>query len=252
MSGHSKWATIKHKKGKTDAARGKLFSKLIRELTIAARQGGGDPEANPRLRSVVDAAREANMPMDNIERAIKKGTGELPGTTYEETTYEGYGPGGVAIMIRVLTDNKNRTTAEMRHIFDKYGGTMGSVNSVAWQFHPKGVIAIPRDKADEDTIYGLALEAGAEDVLTEAAGYTVTAAPENYEAVKKAFKEKGITWESAELSQLAQNTVTLGERDAEKTLKLIDLFEEHDDVQQVFSNYDIPPEVLTRIEGKAD
>jgi YebC/PmpR family DNA-binding regulatory protein len=248
MSGHSKWATIKHKKGKADVARGKLFSKLIRELTVAARAGGGDLNANPRLRTVVDSAREANMPMDNIERAIKKGTGELPGATYEETTYEGYGPAGVAIMIRVLTDNKNRTTSEMRHIFDKYGGSMGAANSVAWQFAPKGVIAIARDKADEDTVLTLALDAGADDVVTEDAGYTITVAPDSFSAVKKAFQEKGIVWESAELTQIAANTVTLDEKDAEKVLRLIDLFEEHDDVQQVVGNHSIPAEVLAKLD----
>jgi len=247
MSGHSKWATIKHKKGKTDSARGKLFSKLIRELTIAARQGGGDIDANPRLRTVVDGARDANMPMDNIERAIKKGTGELEGVIFEETMYEGYGPGGVAIMIRVLTDNKNRTTSEIRHIFDKYGGSIGAANSVAWQFQPKGVIGIARDKADEDTVLAVALEAGADDVVTEEAGYTVTAAPDSFGAVKNAFKEKGIAWESAEMTRVAQNPVTLSERDSEKVLRLVEQFEEHDDVQQVFANYYIPEETLARI-----
>lgn len=247
MSGHSKWSTIKHKKGKADVARGKVFSKLIRELTIAARAGGGDPNANPRLRTVIDSAREANMPMDNIDRAIKKGTGELPGVTYEETMYEGYGPAGVAIMIRVLTDNKNRTTAEMRHIFEKYNGSMGAANSVAWQFHPKGIIAIARDKADEDTVMEIALDHGADDVTTETDGYAVTAPPETFEAVKKAFKDKGIVWESAELARVAQNTVKLDEKDAAKVLKLVDMFEEHDDVQQVFSNSDISAEIMEKL-----
>lgn len=250
MSGHSKWATIKHKKGKADAARGKLFSKLIRELTIAARTGGGDVNANPRLRTVVDTAREANMPMENIERAIKKGTGELPGTTYEEVIYEGYAPGGVAMMIRVLTDNKNRTTAEIRHIFEKYNGSMGTANSVAWQFQPRGIIAVARDKADEDTVLSLALDAGADDVQTEADGYTITTAPDSFEAVKRAFKEKGIVWESAELTQVAQNTVTLNEKDAEKVVRLTDMFEEQDDVQQVFSNADIPDEIMAKISAE--
>ena len=250
MSGHSKWATIKHKKGKADVARGKLFSKVIRELTIAARAGGGDPNSNPRLRTVIESAREANMPMDNIDRAIKKGTGELPGTTYEEVMYEGYGPAGVAIMIRVLTDNKNRTTAEIRHTFEKYNGSMGTANTVAWQFHPKGVISIAREKADEDTVLSIALDAGADDVLTEEAGYTVITPPESYEAVKKAFKAKGVVWESAELSREPQNTVTLNEKDAEKVLRLVEMFEEQDDVQQVFGNYAIPDEVLAKLEKK--
>jgi YebC/PmpR family DNA-binding regulatory protein len=187
------------------------------------------------------------MPMDNIERAIKKGTGELPGTTYEESMYEGYGPGGVAIMVRVLTDNKNRTTAEIRHIFEKYGGSMGSANSVAWQFQPKGVIAIARDKADEDTILSLALEAGADDVVTEEAGYTITTSPDAYGPVKKAFKEKGIPWESAELTRVAQSPLALNEKDAARVLRLIDMFEEQDDVQQVFSNHAIPDEVAIKL-----
>jgi YebC/PmpR family DNA-binding regulatory protein len=252
MSGHSKWATIKHKKGKTDAARGRLFSKLIRELTIAARAGGGDVNANPRLRTVVDEARDANMPMDNIERAIKKGTGELEGVSFEETMYEGYGPAGVPIMIRVLTDNKNRTTSEIRHIFDKYGGTMGSNNSVAWMFQPKGIIAIARDKADEDTILSVALDAGADDVVTEDDGYTVSTSPDTYAAVKKAFQDKGIAWETAEMTRVAANPVTLNEKDAEKVLRLVDQFEEHDDVQQVFSNYSIPPEIEQKLSEKSE
>jgi YebC/PmpR family DNA-binding regulatory protein len=252
MSGHSKWATIKHKKGKTDAARGRLFSKLIRELTIAARAGGGDVNANPRLRTVVDEARDANMPMDNIDRAIKKGTGELEGVSFEETMYEGYGPAGVPIMIRVVTDNKNRTTSEIRHIFDKYGGTMGSNNSVAWMFQPKGLIAITRDKADEDTILSIALDAGADDVVTEDDGYTISTSPDAYAAVKKAFQDKGIVWESAEMTRVAANPVTLGEKDAEKVLRLIDQFEEHDDVQQVFGNYAIPPEIEEKLSEKSE
>ena len=247
MSGHSKWATIKHKKGKADAARGKLFSKLIRELTIAARQGGGDANANPRLRTVIDMAREANMPMDNIERAVKKGTGELPGTTYEEIMYEGYGPAGMAVMIRCLTDNKNRTTSEIRHIFEKYGGSMGSANSVAWQFTPKGVIAIARDKASEDTVMEIALEAGADDVQTDADGYTVITSPDDFGAVKKAFKDRNIEWESAELTRTAANLVKLEEREAERALKLLDMFEEQDDAQQVFSNADIAGEVIEKL-----
>lgn len=253
MSGHSKWATIKHKKSKADAARGRLFSRLIRELTVAARLGGGDIEANPRLRTVVEEARDANMPMENIERAIKKGTGELEGAAYEETMYEGYGPAGVPIMIRVLTDNKNRTTAEIRHIFDKYGGAMGSTNSVAWQFQPKGVIAIARDQVDEDTLLAIALEAGADDVVTEEAGYTITTSPESYSAVKKALQAKGINWVSAELTRIAANPVVLNnEKDAERVLKLIDMFEEHDDVQQVFASYQIPPEVTAKLNNPQD
>jgi YebC/PmpR family DNA-binding regulatory protein len=199
---------------------------------------------------VIDSAREANMPMDNIDRAIKKGTGELPGVSYEETMYEGYGPSGVAVMVRVLTDNKNRTTAEMRHIFEKYGGSMGSANSVAWLFQPKGIFYIAKDKATEDAVMEIALDAGADDVEADADGYTVTTAPDAYDAVKKAFKDKGIATESAELARVASNKVTLNEKDAEKALRLIDQFEEHDDVQQVFSNSDISDEIMEKIAAK--
>jgi len=247
MSGHSKWATIKHKKAKTDAARGKAFSKLIREITTAARMGGGDLDANPRLRTAVDSARGINMPADNIERAIKKGTGELPGVTYEEVTYEGYGPGGVALLVKVLTDNKNRTIAEVRHVFDKYGGNMGAAGCVAWQFKPRGLIVVSRDKADEDTLLTVALESGADDVQTDSEGYSITTAIDDLENVKRGLKESGIDWASAELTQIASNTVQLGEKDASRVLKLIDMLEELEEVQQVNANFDIPDEILARI-----
>jgi YebC/PmpR family DNA-binding regulatory protein len=247
VSGHSKWATIKHKKAKTDAARGKAFSKLIREITTAARVGGGDLEANPRLRTAVESAKAINMPADNIERAVKKGTGELPGVSYEEVTYEGYAPGGVALLVLALTDNKNRSTAAVRHVFDKYGGSMGAAGCVAWQFKPKGVIVIPKSQADEDTVLTLALDAGAEDVQSDEAGFTVTTTIDGFEAVKAKFKEASVEWLSAAINQVPDNTVPVGEKDAGKVLKLIDQLEELDEVQDVYANFDIPDEVFERV-----
>jgi YebC/PmpR family DNA-binding regulatory protein len=247
VSGHSKWATIKHKKARTDAARGKAFSKLIREITTAARVGGGDLEANPRLRTAVESAKGINMPADNIDRAIKKGTGELPGVSYDEVTYEGYAPGGVALLVLALTDNKNRSTAAVRHVFDKYGGSMGAAGCVAWQFKPKGIIAIAKDKADEDTVLSLALDAGADDVQSDDAGFTVLTGMDSFEAVKGKFKEAGIEWLSAEVSQVPDNTVPVGEKDAGKVLKLIELLEDLEEVQNVYANFDIPDEILERV-----
>jgi len=247
MSGHSKWATIKHKKAKTDAARGKAFSKLIREITTAARMGGGDLEANPRLRTAVDSARAINMPADNIERAIKKGTGELPGVSYEEVTYEGYGSGGVALLVKVLTDNKNRTIAEVRHVFDKYGGNMGAAGCVAWQFKPQGLIVIPADKADEDAVLSVAMEAGADDVESDREAYSVITSIDDFENVKRGLKAAGIEWASAELTMIAANTVALGEKDAARVLKLVDALEDLEEVQQVNANFDIPDDILARI-----
>ncbi len=250
MSGHSKWATIKHKKSKMDAARGRAFSKLIREITTAARLGGGDIEGNPRLRSAVEAARAINMPQENIERAIKRGTGELPGVAYEEVYYEGYAPGGVALLVRALTDNKNRTTAEIRHVFDKYGGSMGSAGCVAWQFKPKGIIVIERAKADEDTVLSVALEGGADDVQTDKSGWTVVCSVENFEEVKRQLKRAGIEWERAELTQIASTTVPVSEVDAPKVLKLIEMLEELEEVQQVYANFDIPDEILEKVAAR--
>jgi YebC/PmpR family DNA-binding regulatory protein len=247
MSGHSKWSTIKHKKGKADQARGAAFSKLIREITTAARIGGGDVNANPRLRTAVDSAKAINMPSDNIDRAIKKGTGELPGVTYEETIYEGYGPGGVALMIRALTDNKNRSTAEIRHVFDKYGGSMGSAGSVAWQFKPQGLIVVSKDKADEDAVLTAALEAGADDVQAEASAFSVITPVAALEKVKKELKDAGIAFDSAELTMIAANTVKPSEQEASKILKLIEMLEELEEVQQVYANFDIPDEILEKI-----
>jgi YebC/PmpR family DNA-binding regulatory protein len=247
MSGHSKWSTIKHKKGKADAARGAAFSKLIREITTAARIGGGDVNANPRLRTAVESAKAINMPADNVDRAIKKGTGELPGVTYEETIYEGYGPAGVALLIRALTDNKNRSTAEVRHVFDKYGGSMGSAGSVAWQFKPQGLIVVSKDKSDEDAVLSAALEAGADDVQTEASAYSITTPIGALEKVKKQLKDAGIPFASAELTMIAANSVKLSEQDAPKVLKLIEMLEELEEVQQVYANFDISDEILEKI-----
>lgn len=247
MSGHSKWSTIKHKKGKADAARGKAFSKLIREITTAARIGGGDPNANPRLRTAMDTAKSINMPADNVDRAIKKGTGELPGVSYEEVTYEGYAPGGVALMVKALTDNKNRSTAEIRHVFDKYGGSMGAAGCVAWQFKPQGLIVISKDKAAEEAVLTAALEAGADDVQTEASAYSVITPLGALEAVKQQLKTAGIEWESAEMTLIASNSVTVGERDAGKLLKLVEMLEDLEEVSQVYANFDIPDEILEKV-----
>jgi len=250
MSGHSKWATIKHKKARTDAARGKAFSKLIREITTAARTGGGDPDSNPRLRTAIDSAKGINMPADNIDRAVKKGTGELPGVSYEEVTYEGYGAGGIAVLVKALTDNKNRSTAEVRHVFDKYGGSMGAAGCVAWQFKPRGLIVIPKDKSDEDTVLTVALEAGADDVQTDDTAFSVVTSPGSFEAVKQQLKDAGVGWLSAELTQIASNTVPVDEKDARRVLKLIEMLEELDEVQQVFANFDIPDEVLEKVSSE--
>ncbi len=247
MAGHSKWAQIKHKKAKVDAQRGKIFTKLIREIMVAARMGGGDPDHNPRLRLAIDRAKSYNMPMENIERAIKKGTGELEGVKYENAIFEGYGPGGVAILVVALTDNKNRTTGEIRHLFSKHGGNLGSPGSVAWQFKERGFIVIDKAAADEDTVLEIALEAGAEDVVTGEDSYEVYTDPKEFENVKKAFEERGIPLSQAEITMFPQSTVKLGEKDAEKVLKLINALEEHDDVQHVYANFDIPDEILQKV-----
>jgi YebC/PmpR family DNA-binding regulatory protein len=247
MSGHSKWSSIKHKKGKADVERGKIFSRLIKEITTAARIGGGDVNANVRLRTSIELARSENMPADNIERAIKKGTGELPGITYEEIEYEGYGPGGVAIIVKALTDNKNRTTAEMRHLFARYGGNLGGAGCVAWQFIPKGIIMIPRAGNDEDKIFSIALDGGADDVKTDENSYQVITPQENFDKIKKQFEAAKIQYSHAELTRVAQNTVSLDERTAERVLKMYETLEEHEDVQTVFANFDIAEEIMERL-----
>ena len=239
MSGPSKWHTIKHKKGALDAKRGKLFTKLIREMTIAARLGGGDPDSNPRLRTAVDKAKAANMPADNITRAIKKGTGELEGTSYEDLILEGYGPGGVAILVEGSTDNRNRTVSEIRHIFTKHGGNLGSVNSVAYLFKPRGVIAITSGKTTEDKLMEIALEAGADDIVSEPQGFTVYTGPGDLEAVREAVKTAGIEPDEAEVKKLADTSVPLEGAKAQQLLKLLEALDDHDDIQSVWDNSDI-------------
>jgi len=242
MSGHSKWATIKRKKGAADAKRGKIFTKLIKEITIAAREGGGDPAGNPRLRLAVDNAKAANMPADNVERAIKKATGELEGSTYVELIYEGYGPGGIAILVEVATDNKNRTVAEVRHIFSKNGGSMGESGSVAWMFERKGIITLKKNNKTEDEMMEIVLEAGADDMLTEEDIFEVTTTLESFETVRKTLVDQGLEAENAALQWIAKNTLAVAGEDAEKVMKLIESLEDNDDVQNVFSNADIQEE----------
>jgi YebC/PmpR family DNA-binding regulatory protein len=244
MSGHSKWHSIKHKKGATDAKRGKLFTKIIRELTIAARLGGGDPDSNPRLRTAVDKAKGANMPADNITRAIKKGTGELEGTTYEDLVIEGYGPGGVALLIEGSTDNRNRTISEIRHLFSKSGGNLGNPGSVAYMFHPRGVISIAADKTTEDKLMEIVLEAGGEDIATEEEGFTVYTAPADFEAVREAVVKAGIEPDDAEVKKIADNNTTLEGSKAQAMLKLLDALEDHEDVQNVWENSEISTQDL--------
>ncbi len=244
MSGHNKWSTIKYKKGAADARRGKIFTKLIKEITIAARSGGGDPAANPRLRTAIATAKSENMPKDNIERAVKKGTGELEGVTYEETTYEGYGPGGAAVYLESVTDNKNRAVADIRHIFSKAGGNLGSNGCVAYMFDKKGYFAVPSATTDEDTIMEHALEAGAEDIREDGDIFEVITAPEDFETVKSALDDADITYENAELTMLPQNTTTLKDKEAEQMIRLMDNLEDCDDVQKVYTNADIPDEMV--------
>lgn len=238
MSGHSKWATIKRKKGAADAKRGKIFTKLIKEITIAARQGGGDANGNPRLRLAIDNAKAANMPADNIERAIKKATGELEGVSYVELMYEGYGPGGIAILVEVATDNKNRTVAEVRHIFSKIGGSMGEAGSVAWMFERKGIISVKRNNKTEDDVMEIVIDAGADDMQTEEEIFEVTTSLESFETVRKTLLDKSLEIENASLEWIAKNTLAVAGEDAEKVVKLIETLEDNDDVQNVFSNAD--------------
>jgi YebC/PmpR family DNA-binding regulatory protein len=244
MSGHSKWSTIKRKKGAADAKRGKIFTKLIKEITISAREGGGDPSANPRLRLAVDNAKSANMPADNIDRAIKKATGELAGVTYYELTYEGYGPGGVAVLVEVATDNKNRTVAAVRHAFTKYGGSMGENGSVAWMFDRKGIITMPAQNKTEDDIMDIVLETGAEDLQSEDEFFEVQTSLETFEPVRKALVAKNLEIENASLQWIAKNIVNVGGDEAEKVMKLIEALEESDDVQNVFSNADFDEDMI--------
>lgn len=244
MSGHSKWSTIKRKKGALDAKRGKLFTKLIKELTIAAREGGGDPAANPRLRLAVDNAKAANMPADNIDRAIKKATGELEGVTISELTYEGYGPGGVALLVEVATDNKNRTVAEVRHIFSKNTGNMGESGSVAWMFEKKGIITLPKLGKSEDDILEIALNAGAEDMRTEDEYFEIQTEVESFEPVRRSLIEKNLNLDNASLQWIAKNTINVAGENAERMMKLIESLEDCDDVQNVYSNADFDEEFI--------
>jgi YebC/PmpR family DNA-binding regulatory protein len=244
MSGHSKWSTIKHKKGAADAKRGRLFTKLIKEITMSARLGGGSIDSNARLRSAMLAARKASMPADNIDKAVKRGTGELDGVTYEEVLYEGYGPGGAAILVEAMTDNRNRTTSEIRHVFAKYGGNMASANSVAFQFSKKGYISIEKSAAQEDALMELALEAGAEDFRSEDSEvFEITTDIGPFEAVKAKIEEKNIPTQTSELQMSPQNTVAVGDK-APGLIKLLEMLEDHDDVQKVWSNGDIEDQYL--------
>ncbi|MBK7104750.1 MAG: YebC/PmpR family DNA-binding transcriptional regulator [Ignavibacteriae bacterium] len=238
MSGHSKWATTKRKKAVIDAKRGKIFTKLIKEITVAARQGGGDPDGNPRLRLVVDNAKAANMPMDNIERAIKKATGEVEGANYLELTYEGYGPGGIAVLVESVTDNKNRTVAEIRHLFSKYGGALGESGSVAWMFERKGIISLPQQGKSEDDLMELILEAGAENILLEEEYFEITTAVEDFENVRKTIIDANLNIDNASLQWRAKNIIEVNGETAEKLMKLIEMIEDFDDVQNVYSNAD--------------
>ncbi len=249
MSGHSKWAAIKRKKGKLDAERGRMFTKLIKEITVAARHGGGDIEGNPRLRTAIATAKGANMPADNIKKAIQKGTGELPGVSYEETSYEGYGPAGVAVYMTVLTDNKNRTVSEIRHIFARFNGNLGENGCVSWMFDKKGIITIPTNVVDEDTLMEVALDAGASDVVNQGDVYEVVTAPNDVDRVRVVIEKKSIPVTSAESTMIPQNTVRLDEKQAETMLKLYETLEEHDDVQKVYANFDIDEKIMNKLAG---
>jgi YebC/PmpR family DNA-binding regulatory protein len=249
MAGHSKWKQIKRKKAVTDAKRGAAFTKLIKEITVAARFGGGDPAGNPRLRTAIDAAKAENMPSDNIERAIKKGTGQLEGVTYEEIMYEGFGPGGAAILVQSTTDNQNRTVSEIRHLFSRHGGNLGSQNSVAWMFDKRGVIGLDAGKTDEDAAMEAALDAGADDMTRDGDQFTITTTPAALHAVQDAMKQRGFASVSAEIAMVPKNTVKVGGGDASKLLALMEALDEHEDVNKVYSNFDIDAETLAAVGG---
>jgi YebC/PmpR family DNA-binding regulatory protein len=248
MSGHSKWATIKHKKGALDAKRGKIFTRLIKEITIAAK-AGGDPDANPRLRTAIAAAKAENMPADNIKRAIQRGTGELPGATYEEFTLEGYGPGGVAILAEISTDNRNRTVSEIRHVFGKNGGNMAEAGAVSWMFHKKGDIVIPKTAAKEDDPMGIVLEAGGEDLRDDGDNWEILTEPSAYEVVLEAVKKAGITPSSSSIAMIPQTYIKLEGSAASTMIRLLEALEEHDDVQNVHANFDIDQKLLEEVAG---
>jgi YebC/PmpR family DNA-binding regulatory protein len=248
VSGHSKWSTIKRKKGALDAKRGQIFTRLIKEITVAARMGGGDPDANPRLRAAIASAKAENMPKDNIDRAIKKGTGELEGAVYEEITYEGYGPGGVAVLVDCMTDNKNRTVADIRHYFSKSGGNLGESGCVAWMFDKKGTILVDKETIEEDELLDKALEAGAEDVVEEDNVFQVVTAPDDFESVREALEADGVKFIEATVSMVPQNTIDVSEeKTAKQILKLLESLEDHDDVQNVYANFDIPDDIMEAV-----
>jgi YebC/PmpR family DNA-binding regulatory protein len=249
MSGHSKWATIKHKKGALDAKRGKIFTRLIREISMAARAGGGDGEHNPRLRTAIAAAKAENMPADNIKRAIQRGTGELPGATYEEFTLEGYGPGGVAVLVELSTDNRNRTVSEIRHAFSKNGGNLGEAGSVNWMFHKKGDIVLPKSAAKEDDLMNIILEAGADDLKEDGENWEILTDPRSYEPVLEALKKANITPTTAEIGMVPQNYIKLEGQHASTMIRLVEALEESDDVQHVYSNFDIDEKLLEEVAG---
>ncbi len=247
MSGHSKWSTIRRKKGAADAKRGKMFTRLIKEISVAARLGGGDPEGNPRLRAAIASAKAENMPKENIERAIKKGTGELEGASYEEATYEGYGPGGVAVMVEVLTDNRNRTIAEIRYHFSKHNGNLGESGCVSWIFNQRGLILFDKNQVEEEKLIEVVLDAGAEDVREREREFEVITDPGQYEDVKRAVEDAGLEYSFAEVTMIPQSTVQLQGREAEQMLKLMEGLEDSDDIQKVYANFDIPDEVMERL-----
>ncbi len=244
MSGHSKWANIKHRKASVDAKRGKIFTKLIRELTVAAKHGGGDIESNPRLRTAINTAKGANMPNDTIDRAVKRGTGEIGGDDFHELSYEGYGPGGSAVLVRTLTDNKNRTVSDIRRIFTKHGGNLGENGCVAWMFDMKGRIAFEKDTVDEEQVFDLVLDAGADDVVTEDSELVVITPPEEIETVKSVLDEAGLKYETAEVTMIPENNVKIEGKEAEHMIRLMEALEDSDDVQNVYSNFDIPEELI--------
>jgi YebC/PmpR family DNA-binding regulatory protein len=247
MSGHSKWASIKHKKGAVDAKRGKMFTKLIKELTVAARMGGADPNFNPRLRTAIVAAKAANMPKDNIDRAVKKGTGDLDGFHYEEVIYEGYGPAGVALIVEVLTDNRNRTVADIRYILSRNSGRLGETGCVSYMFEKRGIVSVEKNNVDEDVLMGTALDAGALDVMDEGSTFDVITEPPGFEAVREALEKKGFAIVEASVTMLPKNSVAVTGKDAERMLRLMDALEDNEDVQNVYANFDIPEEVMEEL-----
>jgi YebC/PmpR family DNA-binding regulatory protein len=251
MSGHSKWKTNKGKKMAADAKKGAAYTKIIKELTVVAREGGGNPDTNPRLRAVMQKAKEANMPSDNVKMAIKRGTGELPGVVYETVMYEAYGPGGVAMMIEVLTDNKNRTSAEIRNIMSKKGGNFAGAGAVSWMFTMKGYFLIEKSQVKEDELMNVVLDAGAEDMKSDDKNYEIFSSPQNFERIKQAIEEKGIKPQDAEVTMVPSSTIKLTGNDAKQLLSLIDALEDHDDVQQVYANFDIPDEIMDKIAAES-